>query len=141
VLRARTCEYSLKGEKVLYEHTYLPDSGVLLVEVSGLVDRPSWEDQLRASVAEASKHSCLRFLVDYRQADLHLGFLDLYNRPRFYEEAGIPKNARIALIFPAGAEDHEFTETVTANRGYTVKGFSGREPALEWLGQKPTGLL
>ena len=44
---------------------YLPEGQILSIRVTGVVSLSSWEDQLRASVEEAARHSCLRYLVDY----------------------------------------------------------------------------
>ena len=116
-----------------WHHVYAPAAHILHVHVSGTVDRDAWERQLRSSLQEAARHSCWRFLVDYRRAAVRLGFLDLYDRPAFFEEAGMPRNARIALLFAPGTPDTEFIETVTANRGYAVKVFPSPEEARAWL--------
>ena len=116
-----------------WEHMYSAESHILIVTVTGLVDRHLWEAQLRASISEAVSHSCFRFLVDYRQADMQLGLIDLYERPSYYEEAGMPRSARIAILFAPGTKDTEFVETVTSNRGYAVKTFADRHEAVAWL--------
>ena len=116
-----------------WEHVYSPDSRILTVTVTGLVNRPLWEEQLRASIQEAVRHSCFRFLVDYRQAELRLNLIDLYERPAFYETAGMPRSARIAILFAPATKDTEFIEHVTANRGYAVKIFSEEDEAFAWL--------
>jgi SpoIIAA-like len=120
-------------QTMAWVHTYVKESHILLVTVTGLVDRRAWETQLRASISEAVSHSCFRFLVDYRQADLQLGLIDLYERPSYYEEAGMPHSARIAILFAPGTKDTEFVETVTSNRGYAVKTFADRDEAVDWL--------
>jgi len=122
------------GEQIMaWEHTYSEESRILFVTVTGMVDRPLWEIQLRVSIKEAVSHSCFRFLVDYRQADLRLGLIDLYERPSTYEVAGMPRSARIAILFAPGTKDTEFIETVTSNRGYAVKVFADRDEAAAWL--------
>jgi hypothetical protein len=118
---------------VPFRHDFLEDVRIILVTVTGTVTRASWEKQLRASLKEAAKHSCYRFLVDFSKAVMRVGFVDLYDRPRLYEESGMPKTARIAIVLPPEAEDRDFIETVTGNRGFTVKVFSELEPGRKWL--------
>ena len=122
-----------------WEHRYLPESRILVVTVTGLVTRPLWERQLRASLEEAVHNACYRFFVDYRQADVKLGLIDLYERPATYEVVGMPRSARIALMFRPGAKDTEFIQTVTANRGYSVRIFENQEEAIAWL-TRPGGI-
>lgn len=112
---------------------YHPGHDVLFVRVTGVVDLSSWEIQLRESVEEASRHSCTRYLADYRDSDLRMTMSDLYERPAAYARVGMPHNARIALVFPPLVGDRDFVELVTRNRGYFVRVFSSPEPALEWL--------
>ncbi len=120
-----------------WKNVYVPDTHIIHVTVSGLVDRRQWEKQLPSSIKEAALHSCYRFLVDYRKADLQLGLLDLYDRPAYYEKAGMPRSARIALLFAPTAKDTDFIETVTSNRGYSVRVFREMEPAVVWLREGP----
>jgi hypothetical protein len=116
-----------------WKNVYAPDNHIIHVHVSGLVDRPQWEKLLQSSLKEAALHSCYCFLVDYREAELRLGLLDLYDRPSYYEKVGMPHNARIALLFAPSAKDTDFIETVTSNRGYSVRVFREIEPAAVWL--------
>jgi hypothetical protein len=116
-----------------WEHEYSPESHILFVTVTGFVDRALWERQLKVSIQEAKAHSCFRFLVDYRQAEMKLGLIDLYERPAYYGEAGMPRTARIAIMFAPTEKDTEFVETVTANRGYSVKTFEDGDQAIAWL--------
>jgi hypothetical protein len=116
-----------------WELEYMPGPRVLFVRVTGTVDIASWEAQLRMSVQEAEKHSCLRYLVDYRDSTLHLNIADLYDRPKFYAQVGMPHHARIALLFSQPEAEKDFVESVTSNRGYLVKVFEAPEPALAWL--------
>jgi hypothetical protein len=116
-----------------WEFEYLQESRVLSVRVTGTVDMASWENQLRTSVEEASKHSCLRYLVDYRKSSMALSVADLYERPKYYSKVGMPHHARIALLIVEPGREKDFVESVTSNRGFLVRVFDEREPALQWL--------
>jgi len=116
-----------------WEITHLKELGVLSVRVSGDVTVSSWCRLLKESMERAQALSCCRSLVDYRDSNMKMSFVDLYNRAGLYTEAKLPHNARIALIFRDGYADAEFAEVVTQNRGYQVKAFSSLEPAIVWL--------
>ena len=77
------------------------------------------------------------YLIDYRESDIKLSFVELYNRPRIYEELGMPHRARIALVFKDDYPETDFIELVTENRGYRVKTFRSPELAVSWLTNKP----
>ena len=116
-----------------WEFEYLQESQVLSVRVTGTVDIASWENQLRTSVEEAAKHSCLRYLVDYRKSNMALTVADLYDRPKYYSKVGVPHHARIALLITHPGREKDFVESVTSNRGFLVRVFDAPEPALTWL--------
>ena len=122
-----------------WEHQYSAELQILIVNVTGLVDRLLWERQLRSSIQEADTYSCYRFLVDYRKAELRLDLVDLYDRPALYEETGMPRTARIAIMLGPNRKDSQFIETVTANRGYSVRIFEDRDEAIAWLRSQGQG--
>lgn len=119
-----------------WRHSFCAETQILFVTVTGLVDRSIWECQLRASLQEANSHFCYRFLVDYRQAELRLHLVDLFDRPTSYQKAGMPHAARIAILYPPTEKDSEFIETVMENRGYAVKIFESEEKAIGWLSRR-----
>jgi len=116
-----------------WEITHLKDPSILSVRVWDDVTVSTWRRQVKESIERAQALSCAHYLVDYRDANMKMSFVDLFNRPQFYAEEGLPHNARIALIFGEGYGEANFIELVTGNRGYQVKVFSSPEPAIAWL--------
>ena len=121
-----------------WKHEFSTELQILFVAVTGLVDRASWEHQLRVCLREANSHSCYRFLVDYRAAELRLSRIDLFDRPTFYQEVGMPRAARIAIMFPPTEKDTKFIESVADNRGYSVRAFENSDEAIAWLRRETT---
>jgi len=116
-----------------WEITHLKDPDVLSIRVWGEVTISTWQRQVKESIERAQALSCSLYLVDYRDANMKMSFLDLFNRPQFYAEAGLPHVARIALIFREGYREANFIELVTENRGYLVRVFTSPEAAIAWL--------
>ncbi|HUI70091.1 MAG TPA: hypothetical protein VL354_06190 [Spirochaetia bacterium] len=116
-----------------WEITHLRTINVLLIRVSGRVTLSSWRRQLKESIELARAHSCARYLVDYRDSTMQMSFVDLFDQPKFYAEAGLPYSARVALVFREAYPEADFVELVTQNRGYQVKVFASPEPAISWL--------
>ena len=120
-----------------WETGYLKVPGVLSVRVWGEVTPSTWRHLLEESIKQARVRSCIRFLIDYRESDIKMSLVELFNRPAAYAELGMTRQARIALIFEDGYSDIDFIETVTQNRCYNVKVFNSPETALSWLMSKP----
>ena len=116
-----------------WEITHLKDPNVLSIRVWGEVTLSSWRLQLKESIENARGLSCTRYLVDYRDSNMQMSFVDVFYRPQFYAEGGLPHSSRIALIFREGYPGADFVELVTQNRGYQVKAFNAPEPAISWL--------
>ena len=116
-----------------WEITHLKDSNVLSIRVWGEVTVSTWQRQVKESIERAQELSCALYLVDYRDANMKMSFLDLFNRPQFYAEVGLSHAARIALIFGEDYPEAGFIELVTGNRGYQVEVFSSQEAAIAWL--------
>ncbi len=120
-----------------WENDYLELPSVLSVRVWGEVTLSTWREQLKESIEQARAHCCSGYLVDYRESDIKMSFVELFNRPRIYEELGMPHRARIALVFKDDYPETDFIELVTENRGYRVKTFRSPELAVSWLTNKP----
>ena len=63
--------------------------------------------------------------------------VDLYDLPTLYEEQGLERGSKGAVVLPAAnakvAEDARFHETVCLNRGWQVKVFTDCQEAIDWL--------
>ncbi|MDJ0834833.1 MAG: hypothetical protein QNJ69_15025 [Gammaproteobacteria bacterium] len=78
-----------------------------------------------------------RFLVNATGINITASLMDIYYLPnRQYIEEDADRDGRVALILPTDKKQKEyvqFYETVCVNRGWDVKAFKQRQPALEWL--------
>lgn len=84
-------------------------------------------------VALLDKHSCVRVLSDLREVDLRLSMIDLYNIPKLVTEAGVKQNVKRAVVFGKAAEDYEFLETISVNRGQIFRVFTDFDEAQTWI--------
>jgi len=116
-----------------WEANYGEVSDVLSVRFWGEVTLSTWRRQLEESIEQARAHSCTHYLIDYRDSEMKMSFVELFSRPKIYGELGMPHQARIALIFRDDYPERKFTELVTQNRGYYVKTFNSSEDAISWL--------
>ena len=77
------------------------------------------------------------FLIDDSELEDAGSVVDLYNLPTLYEEQGLERGSKGAVVLPTAnakvAEDARFHETVCLNRGWQVKVFTDRQEAIDWL--------
>lgn len=68
------------------------------------------------------------------------GTLDIFSLPEsFYEEKGMSRKAKIAILLPASEkarEDFLFFETACVNRGWIVNSFDSHQNAISWLAEE-----
>lgn len=114
--------------------------GIVEVAYQGLIDL----DALNASAAIvygiARERNCRLALIDWSSAVLGLGVTDIYTLPQsFAEIAGSVRlslyNFRRAVLVEKKNDDFLFLETVALNRGQSVRIFTDRTEALDWLYQ------
>jgi hypothetical protein len=97
-------------------------------------------DQIHLGVTRAvqlsSQTGFRKFLVDARSANPGLSLFHVFSFPELYDSLKLSRSSRIALLPPQskrGMDMADFFETVCSNRGWTVKFFSAREQAVNWL--------
>jgi hypothetical protein len=88
---------------------------------------------LKEAIPEAAKHSCDRYLLDYREAQALISMVDVYDRPASYERLAIPRTARLAVLPSSDFKDRRFAEDVAYNRRYQLRFFDSQEMAIKWL--------
>lgn len=115
---------------------YAPERATVVVNGSG---RLCWKDVKRISEEAArliNEHGASRILLDYTDADLDVGVVDVFGLPECYDRAGMPRNVRIALLVPRARQPaglYQFYETVSRNKGYQCRLFGSRQAAEQWL--------
>jgi hypothetical protein len=93
-------------------------------------------DQVSALIVLSKEKRVYDVLVDDTRMKMTLSLSDMQHLPKMYRLLGVPKKGRVALIFSEGthrANDFHFYEKVAMGAGYTIKLFTDRESALQWL--------
>jgi hypothetical protein len=117
--------------------THDPSMGVVVVSYSG----PTTGDDLRAATSAAvslgKEKGTTNFLVDASNLELAASIFDVYELPtKQYEEEGVEKRSRIAVIRPVSRKAQEaakFYEIVCQNRGWFAQLFTERQSAIDWI--------
>jgi len=121
-----------------YKVEYDNNSGVCVVQVSGIHKRPQdSQELLRIAGTCAAEHGYSRFLFDMRKATVLGGTMDAYATVVDHEKYGVSKLFRIAAVYPTVTTDEKFMENVGVNRGaasYQV--FDNIGAAGDWIAKE-----
>ncbi len=114
---------------------YDENERIIFIKTTGVLEITSANYMRAEGVALIQKHNCMRLLLDHsgivRDA---LSTMDIYDLPQRYEEMGLTRQLKMALVIPSEfLENLRFYETVCRNHGYSVQLFSDRDLALKWL--------
>jgi len=118
-----------------YKVEYDINSGVCVVQVSGVHERPQDTQELfRIAGTVAAEHGCSRFLFDMREATILGGMLAAYKSVIDQEKYGTSKLFRVAAVYSEITENEEFIENVVVNRGARYyKVFDDMLAAWDWI--------
>ena len=84
-------------------------------------------------INQAISFGCRKILCDERELEYNLSTIDAFESAKFISE-NAPKVAKVALVCnPKYLPDAKFWETVSLNRGLTIKVFTKIEEAEDWL--------
>ena len=113
------------------------DGRILKVTYTGAFGADELRDITRRVLAAMVEKRIARALLDCGEARFDVPVLNVYQLPELYTSRGLARSeTRAAVVLPKDGykkELYEFYEDVCRNRGYFVKLFDAREPALEWL--------
>lgn len=115
---------------------YLQNQEIILVKNTGELTYQDFDEHIGEVAALSKANNVFQILSDNTEMITDLGTLAIYSFPTLYEEAGLSRRSKIAvLISPEdrGIDDFKFYETVCQNNGYRSKIFFQYEDALEWL--------
>ncbi|MEF8824513.1 MAG: STAS/SEC14 domain-containing protein [Desulfohalobiaceae bacterium] len=116
-----------------YELSYDAERDVIAGRVSGALD-PAEVRQMAAEFARLARtHGCLRLLNDLGEAGTSYSALYVYTMPKMVHEHGGMTSCWRALVVPGDSEVLSFLESVAQTIGETVRVFTDRESAMEWL--------
>jgi hypothetical protein len=121
-----------------YTVEYLPEDHIIVTQFTGEVELT----QLRECVAEiirvAQRENCLRILTDFREAELDVSVLQIFNMPgellKTANAAGVNiYSVKRAIVSSTERQGLSFYETVSRNRNHNTKLFLDFEEAKKWL--------
>jgi len=118
---------------------YLPEPKIIHARCVGMLDQPVLAKFIRATLRAGKLFNCYLFLVDLREADIDLAFIDLYVLPEVINahiQAGGGKvylSHKAIIISNEQEEDWKFFETLQQNENYQMSVFRDEESALAWL--------
>ena len=120
-----------------WEIEYMQQEGVVFIKTEGtLSDVRQNQRMISDALAEAEKHSATRCLIDDRELTLEIGVPELYYLPEAYDNLGVPRKYKVAIVIELATKDKidfEFYETRAANLGYNHRLFKDINTALDWL--------
>jgi hypothetical protein len=100
----------------------------------GVLDLAASRNLLRELVTEFDTAGKYHVLVDTRGADVRLSKIDLYELGSAVAAAPALAREKVALLVPADDKlDADFFETVSRNRGASLRAFTEFESAITWL--------
>ena len=112
---------------------YLEDKCIVQITITGTYDFDSEPEVLKKLVLLHEEHNSKRSLFDFREGTIVAKILTTYSRPKLYEELGIKRSRKAAILLKELNEDLQFWENVTVNRGWNIKLFIDYDAAIEWL--------
>ena len=124
---------------------------VICLTFAGRVSDKDMRDASIAAISMIEERSTRNIMSDFTDvAQLDMSVVDVFEFPKSYKALGLSGTFREAIVSPKQSpvrERVDFYETVCVNRGYDVRTFELRAPALDWLAsnealhptQKPRG--
>ena len=124
-----------------YTITHNSEAHVIETKVQGIL---AWDDarQIISNIIQVAKeNNCFLCLSDYREAEIRLTTLEIYDVPKIISDISASQGLRAqdfkrAIIVKRDLKDFHFFETVTLNSGQNAKLFQDIDEAKKWLSEK-----
>jgi hypothetical protein len=119
-----------------YEIDYLEDEQIIILKHTGEATFVDVVERCKKAAELAKKKSATLFFLDCTLMELKSTASELFNLPKLYDEIGVPRESKLALLLAEKspiAEDILFYETVCQTRGYNVRVFTSYDEAMAWL--------
>lgn len=87
-------------------------------------------------ISSSVMHGAGAFLIDALKLTSVSSAAEVYDIPERYQEGGLSKSSRFAVVLPELRSAHEivtFYDNVCNNRGWSVRPFETRYQAIGWL--------
>ena len=115
---------------------YHRDQEIVEAAYWGDTDAAAIRDATREAIKLVKQHEATLGLVDCLEQTSTGSILELYELPQLYDDEGLTRSIRIALVEPAKRELKDlamFYENVCVNRGWQLRRFATRDDAVAWL--------
>lgn len=109
-------------------------TGITQITTNGEFDVQLINKMMKAIIASVDKNKSNGLIIDHSNAIINISIVETFERPKHFDNMGIPRNAKIALIITDDQrEAFKFFETVLVNRGFQIKAFHKIDEAENWL--------
>ena len=122
-----------------YEIKFLKETGIVSIENKGELTFDELIEQSKEAINLGRENYSHLFLTDFSNVKVHASTMEVLQFPEIYEQLGMNKMSKIAVLVSGielNTEDLKFYETICLNRGWQIKIFLEKEPAIEWLVKK-----
>ena len=119
-----------------YEVNYNSKLRIVEATVSGVLSAEEFHSCTDEQMNLTAKHGIGSVLINALELTSVEFVMDIYDLPGRYEEGGLSRSSRFALVLPKLRSLHEigeFYDNVCNNRGWTVQSFATRDEAIAWL--------
>lgn len=114
--------------------SYNESNNIIYVVTEGEFEKSSLNLLMKDIIKTASPIGSDLVIIDHRKAIISISVIETFERPYHFEKSGIPRNAKIAMIYSKEtSSEFSFLETVFVNRGFQLKVFKNIEQAESWL--------
>jgi hypothetical protein len=115
---------------------YWQKEHILSAKTSGPINLDTLKQFASEIIAALSKNNASKVLTDYRDANLEVSILDIYELPKILKRLGYSPGIQIAVVYSEASKKKEsflFYETVLRNAGFVHRVFTDLLESLAWL--------
>lgn len=106
----------------------------ITVTTEGELQKEDLNRMLGDIIKNAAILKIMNIIIDHRKATFSVSMAETFERPYHFQESGVPRTSKIALIFTTIENStYKFFETIFINRGFQVKIFDNIHDAENWL--------
>lgn len=112
---------------------YLGNEDILFLKSKGRMDVASANALVRDLVDAARRYQCNRHMIDHNDTIMTFSLPEFFECPAIYEQLGLSRYFKTAMVFSQLNEDTIFIENVFRNRGFNLRHFADMDEAKSWL--------
>jgi len=122
-----------------FEIKFLGEKGIVSIENRGELTYDELIEQTKEAINLGHENNSRLFLTDFSHVKVQTSMMEVFQFPEIYEQLGMNQMSKIAVLVSETelkTEELKFYETICLNRGWQIKIFLQKEPAIEWLVKK-----